>query len=108
MAYPFTDTSLDEVPVSVATSVGRLVSVHIGNPSATTGVYVKLYQSASAPTVASDAPAMSFYCPPAAGVSYSGIGSDLVRVWVAAAQEAGAGATAPETDPVVTIVFEAY
>lgn len=108
MAAPFTDTALDEVPVSVSTSVGRLVSIHIGNPSATIGVYVKLYQSTAAPTVASDAPAMSFYCPAASGVSYTGIGADLGRVWAAAAREAGAGATAPETDPVVVIVYEEY
>jgi hypothetical protein len=104
----FLDTSLDETDdQTVKTSAGYVIDVIASNPDATTAVYVKLLDAATY-DVSAATPTYSLFIPAATTIHFDFSTCPLkfeTAIAIAAAQEAGSGATAPATDPVVNVRY---
>jgi len=101
----FLDATLDESDdQTIKDSSGVLIDMVIHNPSADTAVYVKLLDAATF-DVSADTPTHAFGVPAASTLVLDFTSCPIqfkTAISIAAAQEAGAGATAPDSDPVVS------
>jgi hypothetical protein len=92
---------LTETPVSLGTGASLdLITVH--NTDADDAAYVKVYDSATTPDVETDTPAATYLAP--AGESRQYVVLLTGSLWIACAQEALAGDTAPTSNVIVSQV----
>lgn len=96
------DTAVDQTDQTLKSGPGTIEEIDVANTHATEWLYLKLYDAAAV-TVSSATPTYSYALEPATARTIQ-----LLRplhfgteIHYAAAQERGAGATAPTTDPSV-------
>jgi hypothetical protein len=91
---------VDETAQALFTKATEVGIVLVDNPNDAT-VYLKIFRTDTAPTVATDEPDIVIPCP--AGVSQAVLFSHIGASYIAATAESDAGETTPGDDLLVTI-----
>lgn len=101
----FHDASLDEAGAQLSSAPLYLNVIHAYNPNTLSVVYVKLFVTDTEPTYASDAPNFVFAIPPNQTINIELENLYTPACYIQASADAGAGATAPASNPLVTIIY---
>lgn len=94
---------LNETGALLFDEMSELGTLTVYNAHASATLFIKIFYATEAPTYASAVPDLVFPC--AAGVSNFALFAGLPPCFVQASADAGAGATAPGEDPIVTYSY---
>lgn len=93
-----TGAELSAVPVTMG-------ALHVYNSDSLSVVFLKMFDSTSAPTYASDSPDLVFAIPAGTSVCINMAEVHMQGCYIQASSNAGASASAPAADLMVSIVY---